>query len=265
MIRSISRRTTVVACLLVLSGCAEQPVKSPLAMEPPPTRQQADVRTRAELRTQLGAGYYELGNFKVALEELQDALQIDPNYGPAHNMLALVYMELREDGLAEQSFQRALRINASDSESNNNYGWFLCQRKRYDEAMKYFDAALRNPLYQTPDKAHVNTGVCQRERGNDAVALQHFQRARELNPRNPIALLNLADMTFRRGLIGQSRELLSDMARTGAPFGPDALWLALRIERSLGNREAEASYELQLRKNFPNARETQALLARQYE
>lgn len=264
MIRKL-QRTMLCACMLGLFGCAEQPVKNVLTPEPPQTRQQADARTRAELHTQLGAGYYELGNFKVALEELQEAMQTDPNYGPAHNMLALVYMELREDGLAEQSFQRALRINATDSEANNNYGWFLCQRKRYDDAMKHFDAALKNPLYQTPDKAHVNAGVCQRERGSDAAALQHFQRARELNPRNPIALFHLADMTFRRGLVGQARELLQDMTRTGAPFGPDALWLALRIERSLGNRETEASYELQLRKNFPNSRETQALLARQYE
>lgn len=251
--------------LLGLMGCAGEPVKPSFTPEAPVSPQKADARTRAELHTQLGAGYYELRNFKVAIEALHEAMQADPDYGPAHNMLALVYMELREDALAEQSFGRALRINALDSEANNNYGWFLCQRKRFDAAMKHFDIALKNPLYQTPDKAHTNAGICLREQGNETAAMRHFERAREFQPRNPVALYHLADMTFRRGLTGQAHELLQEMVRIGAPFDAEALWLALRIERSLGNREAEASYGLQLRRNFPKSREARALADRQYE
>ena len=257
--------TLICASILVMAGCAEQPAKTSLTPESPVSRQQADARTRAELHTQLGAGYYELRSFKVAIDELHEAMQADPTYGPAHNMLALVYMELREDALAEQSFERALRINPLDSDANNNFGWFLCQRKRFDAAMKHFEIALKNPLYQTPEKAHANAGICLREQGNDTAALRQFERAREIQPRNPAVLYHLADLSFRRGLVGQARELLQDIVRIGAPFGAEALWLALRIERSLGNREAEASYGLQLRRNFPNSRETQALSSRQYE
>lgn len=256
---------TVLAVVVLSTGCADQPVRPALSPEPPTTRQQADARTRAELRTQLGAAYFELRNFKVALEELQEALRADPGYGPAHNMLALVYMELREDGLAQESFERALRINPQDSDAHNNFGWFLCQRKRHDDALRHFDAALKNPLYQTPDKAHTNAGICSRERGDDAAALRHFQRAREFQPRNPIALYHLADMTFRRGLVAQAREFLQELARTGVTFSAEALWLALRVERALGNRDAEASYGSQLRRIYPDSRETQALLSRQYE
>lgn len=264
MIRAL-RSIVFLGFALAVAGCADQPTKTALTPETPSTRQMADARTRAELHTQLGAGYYELRNFKVALEALQEAMQADPTYGPAHNMLALVYMELREDALAEKSFERALQLNPHDSNANNNYGWFLCQRKRYDAAMKYFDAALKNPLYETPDKAHTNAGICLRESGNDAAAMRHFERARELQPRNPIALYQLADMTYRRGLVVQARELMQDLARTGVQFSAEALWLGLRIERSLGNREGEASYGLQLRRNYPNSREAQALLNRQYE
>jgi len=38
------------------------------------------------------------------------------------------------------------------------------------------------------------------------------------------------------------------------------LWLAVRIERKLGDSNAEYSYALQLRKRFPDARETQLML-----
>jgi len=258
-------RAACMLVLVVLLGCAGEQMTPTLQPPVPETPRQADARTRAELHTQLGAGYYELRNYAVALEELNDALKSDPNYGPAHNMLGLVYMELREDALAERSFGRAVEVNALDSDAHNNYGWFLCQRKRYEEALKHFMAAVKNPLYQTPDKSFVNAGICMRERGDDAAATQFFERALSIQPAQPQALYNLADLNFKRGQVAASKDFLVRMSRTGAPFGAEALWLALRIERSLGDREAEASYGLQLRRNFPDSRETQALLNRQYE
>ncbi len=260
----MKRFTSLIAPLLLLA-CATPPPAPTLQPPPPTTPQTADARTRAELHTQLGACYFELRNFSVALEELNEAIRADSDYGPAHNMLGLVYMELREDALAEQSFERALQINASDSDAHNNYGWFLCQRKRYDPALKHFMAAVRNPLYPTPDKSYVNAGICMRERGDDAAAAELFERALSLQPGQPQALYQLADIAFKRGQAATSKEYLTRLSRAGIPLGADVLWLALRVERSLGDRDAEASYGLQLRRNYPNSPQTQALLNRQYE
>jgi type IV pilus assembly protein PilF len=256
------------ACLAaaaLLAGCAEQPVAPQIAPQVPVTPQQADVRTRADLHTQLGAGYYELRNYAVALEELHEALRADPNHGPAYNMLGLVYMELREDAAAEQSFERALRINPVDSDANNNYGWFLCQRKRHADGIRYFMSAVKNPLYQTPEKSFVNAGMCARDAGDDAAAAQYFQRALAAQPAHPQELYQLPDLALRRGEIPAAKEYLTRLNRAVANLSAEALWLALRVERRLGDREAEASYGLQLRRNFPNSREAQALLNRQYE
>ena len=253
------------AGIAVLAACAEQPVAPQLTPQAPATQQQADARTRADLHTQLGAGYYELRNFAVALEELNEALRADPNHGPAYNMLGLVYMELREDAAAEQNFERALRINPLDSDANNNYGWFLCQRKRHADGIKHFMTAVKNPLYQSPDKSFVNAGMCARDAGDDAAALQHFQRALALQPAQPQALFHLADLAFRRGEFPAAKSYLTRLNRAVPSLNAEVLWLALRVERRLGDREAEASYGLQLRRNFPNSREAQALLNRQYE
>jgi type IV pilus assembly protein PilF len=81
---------------------------------------------RARLHTELAAGYFELGNIGVALEEVKEALRADPNYSPANNVAGLVYSQLKEDALAEQSFQRALSLSPGDYDANNNYGEFLC-------------------------------------------------------------------------------------------------------------------------------------------
>ncbi|MCC7081556.1 MAG: type IV pilus biogenesis/stability protein PilW [Burkholderiales bacterium] len=254
----------VLAVLLV--ACAQQPVtQPPLTPQAPMTPQQSDARTRAELHTQLGAGYFELRNYAVALEELNEALRADPNHSPAYNMLGLVYMALREDAAAEQNFTHALRLNPVDSDANNNYGWFLCQRQRYAEGIKYFLDAIKNPLYQTPDKSFVNAGLCARTSGDDAAAEQYFKRALSAQPVQPTALYQLADLAFKRNDIAAAKTYVTRLNQTGTTLGAEALWLALRIERRLGDRDAEASYGLQLRRNFPNSRETQALLNRQFE
>jgi type IV pilus assembly protein PilF len=43
------------------------------------------------------------------------------------------------------------------------------------------------------------------------------------------------------------------------------LWLALRVERKLGQRLAEAKLASQLRRRFPGSRETQALQRGDYD
>ena len=260
----MTRLACILACATII-GCAQEPVAPPPNPNPPSQPEKADARSRAEIHAQLGAAYYEIGNFAVALDELNESLRADSNYGPAHNVLGLVYMGLGEEAQAEQSFQRAISINAQDSDAHNNYGWFLCQRKRYEEGIKHIMAALKNPLYAAPEKSFVNAGLCARSRGDDKAATEYFERALQLQPQQPQALLQLADLAFRRNALPDAKTYLTRLSRTGATFNAEALWLALRVERGLGDRDAEASYGLQLRRNFPNSREAQALLNRQFE
>jgi len=259
------RAYPLLALALLAGACAPQPPKPPEFTPPPPSNQATDGRNRAQIHTELGASYYEIGQYGVALEEVNEALKADASYGPAYNVLGLVYMELREDALARENFERALRLNPTDPDANNNYGWFLCQRKHEDEAIKYFLAALKNPLYKTPEKSFVNAGVCARQRGDDVAALDYFTRALKARPDQPQALYNLADLAFRRADYDAAREYLTRFARVGAPVSAEQLWLAIRVENKLGDRDAVASYGLQLRKNFPNSKEARAFANRQFE
>jgi type IV pilus assembly protein PilF len=45
----------------------------------------------------------------------------------------------------------------------------------------------------------------------------------------------------------------------------EVLWLGLRVERQLGDRNAEASYALQLRNRFPDSAEARLLAAGKYD
>jgi type IV pilus assembly protein PilF len=226
--------------------------------------EQAEARQRAQIHTDLGAAYFGSGQLGVALEELNVAIRADSSFAPAFNMLGLVYMTLREDDKAEENFRRSLSLSSADSDTNNNYGWFLCQRGKIDDSIRYFMAALKNPLYATPEKSYLNAGICARKKNDDAEAEAFLLKAVRLQPRQPQALFHLADINFKRGNYVESKKFINQFSQIAAPT-PESLWLGIRIERRLGNRSDEASYELQLRKTFPDSPEAQALRSGKYE
>ncbi len=245
----------VIVFLLVLLGCCWQ--NTGLAADP-------DSISRAQAHTELGSAYFSRGQFAVALEELKEALKADSHYAPAYNVLGLVYMELREFDQAEDSFRKALGYDEKNPDIHNNFGWYLCQRNRVDEAMKHFSAALKNPLYTTPAKSHINVGLCSLKKNDLDAAEDAFIRANKLQPQSPQALYYLAEMAFMRKDYLDAKEYSVRLFQV-APSAPDVLWLAVRVERGLGNKQAEERYGTQLRKSFPDSREALALRNNQYE
>ena len=242
--------------ILLLAGCAgnQGNVNSSRSAQ----QGSADAINSARIHTELGANYYSRRQYDVALDELGLALRALPSYGPAHNILGLVYMELKEDAKAAQSFEQALKIDPNDSDANNNYGWFLCQHGDPAKALGYFDAAQRNPLYSTPERALVNAGICSRKMNDPVGAEKYFRQALAIQPKQGQALYNLADLSFQRGKLEESRSYLGRYMRAENPT-PEALLLGVRTERRLGDRAVAASYASQLCRRFPDSRECEAL------
>jgi type IV pilus assembly protein PilF len=219
--------------------------------------QRQDALRRAQIHTELGAAYYEAGQYAVAIEELEEALAADPNYVPAMNQLGLVHLTLGQDSKAQQRFERALRLSPDDPSVNNNYGMFLCQRGRERDAMRHFAKALENPLYQTPEVVYVNAGLCARNKGDDVKAEESLRRALSIAPDQPQALFNLADISYRKPDILAARAFVTRFHQVSIP-NAESLWLAARIENKLGDRNALASYGAQLNRRFPDAPQTRA-------
>lgn len=260
-------RLVLVASLLgFLTACASDnaPVFAPPATSqraPVVTSQvePADPRERARAHTQLAAGYFELGNLSVALEEARIATAADPSYAPAHNVMGLVHMAMRERDQAQASFQRALRADAKDPDSNHNFGWFLCQTGREREAVGYFQNAINNPLYPTPAKSHANAADCLVKAGDLQGAGTHVNAALAMFPLYAPALVSAARLELARGDLQSARDLILRYNRMTEPSA-DALAVAIQIERRRGDRVAEASYAAQLQRRFPNSTELQDYL-----
>lgn len=247
-----------IALLLLLSVAAAFWQSGVFAAE------QSQAQSRAQIHTELGAAYFSRGQLGVALEELKEAIKSDSRYAPGYNILGLVYMELREFAQAEENFQRALDLDAGNPDIHNNYGWFLCQRERIDEAVKHFYAALKNPLYSTPEKSYLNAGLCTLKKNDEQGATEFFLKAFKLRPQQPQAAYYLGELAYKRKDYSDAKRYLTSL-RQAAPASVETLWLGVRVERKLGNRDAEASYSQQLQRNFPDSPEAQALRNGNYE
>ena len=223
-----------------------------------------DALTRAKAHTELASLYFQNGNLIVALEELTLATSIDPDYAPAFGMRGLVLCYIKEYDSAEKDFNRALSLNDRDPELNNNYGWYLCQTGKVSESIAYFQKAINNPLYQTPEIAHLNAGACYAKLGELDQAQEYIQRVLRFDPDNLQAKFQMAEINYRRGNYDAVRTQMSDLVRQTEPTA-EMLWLLLRTERRLGNRSEEESLTAQLRRQYPESPEYQALLKGNYE
>ena len=242
----------VFACVGLLFACAtEKPVGTGSNANNP-------VVARARAHTDLGAAYLQQNKLEIALDEFNQAIAIDPSYALAYNGLGLVQSALGQDAEAEASFKKSIELQPNSSESHNNFGGFLCTRKRYDESIVEFLAAVKNPLYATPNLAYANAGICADRKGDTKRAEVYLNKALELEPLTHSAAYQLADIQFRRGDVKTAKMTLQN-ALVASPTA-EMLWLGVRIERILGDKDNEASYALQLRRQYPNSEQTRLLL-----
>lgn len=218
----------------------------------------ADVRKRAAIRLQLAATYYQKGQFGIALEEVQRALQLDSDYADAYALLGLINMDLGKHAEAEANFLRALRLDGDNAEILNNYGWFLCQSGRERESLDYFRRAAASRLYATPAMPMRNAGICALRLGDSKAAEEFLRRAFELDAASPITKYHLARLYLKNRQLDRARFYYGLLPR-GADATADVLWLGIRLARAEGDVRTERQLADELRRRFPDSREAAAL------
>jgi len=267
MLKPIFLVAAFIACA-AFAGCAQTPPSSGSQSDSVETGtltgEVGDPRNRARIHTELGSAYFERGNLGVALEELRTAIAADPSYAQAYSVLGLVHMDLRENDVAQRNFERAIALSPNDPDINNNYGWFLCRSGREAQSIAYFLAALKNPLYKTPARSYTNAGLCSLGKNGGLDAIGYFESALRSEPDNPLALVNLAAIQYKRGQLEAARSLITRFNKAVEPTA-ESLWLALRIERKLGDRAAENTHATQLRRRFAGSPEYENLIQGRFE
>jgi type IV pilus assembly protein PilF len=242
---------SVMAAVSLLAACGTTSVEAEADNQ--------EVLKRAQVHLQLAVGYYARGQFETAQEEIRKAIKIGPDNVDAYNVQGLIYMSQGQGRLAEDSFQRALRISSDNPEVLNNYGWYLCQNGREKDAISYFDRVLQNRAYQNQARVLNNAGICSVRIKDLAGAESYFLRAFEQDPGNTAINTSLADIYYRRNEMPRAQFYISRALKADS-LPADTLWLAVRIERKIGNDVLAANYANQLRRRYPESPEFAAYL-----
>ena len=116
---------------------------------------------------------------------------------------------------------------------------------------------MAQPQYRDVVRTLLAKGVCQARAGRWGDAERTLSRSYELDSANPVTAFNLAEVLLRRGELERARFYVRRINAVPDQVTAQSLWLAVRIERRMGNIETMQDHGRQLRERFPQAPETQ--------
>lgn len=238
--------------MALLSSCSNLARKDDDSAQTAAPGGEDPLRYRAKVHTELGANYFQRGQMSVALEELREAIRLDPKYGVAHSILGLVHADLGEFAKADAAFQQAISVAPAEGDIRNNYGSYLCRQGRPKEGLEQFDAALRLPLYQTPQVALENAGSCALAASMIRPAETYFARLVQIQPFYSRGYQGLAAVGMKTARFDEVRKQVR-MALNAQPLTPELYYYGACAERQLGDRAAEDSYAQQLKSRFADS------------
>jgi len=236
---------------LALAGCVTT------TTGPPPV--EADDKYAAEINYQLGARYFNNGNYELARDRLLYSLELDPKNAVAYSVLALTYENLGNIRLATESYEQATKLAPRDFDIMNTYAVFLCRHEDYENALKYFDRAIKVPENDNSETTLTNAGVCLMQKPDVARAETYFRSALEHRANYGEALIQLSLLKFSQNDYLGARAFLQRYLGSNLPT-PDVLYLGVQIEEELGDERARMEYANRVLREFPQSPEAKRIL-----
>lgn len=189
------------------------------------------------IHNNMGIAYDRIGRYEEALEELKQALRLNPGYIEVHNNLAVTYDKMGKHDEALMGLQEALRLNPNYTEAHNNLGTLFAKSGRYEDAVEELTQALRlNPRYAI---AHNNLGHIYALQNKNHEAVMEFREALGIDPDYASAHSNLGSMYAELGKYEEALKEFQEALRLD-PESPEAYHGMGLVYYSLGSYERAA-------------------------
>lgn len=212
----------------------------------------ANLEQASLTNVQLGVGYLKRGQYEIAQNKLEKAIEQNPDNVVAYTTMAFLLMQINMMDEAEEYYLDALDIREDDPELINGYGTYLCRTERVDEAMAQFEKAYNNPFYKTRFLAYSNAGTCLLQAKRYGLAEDMLRRALKSKPDLPDALLSMAELAVKTQKFMMARAYIQRFHATSRASA-ESLWVQVQAEKALGANEHYQKYARQLLEHFSDS------------
>ncbi len=136
----------------------------------------------AHTHYRLGVVYYKDHRIAESLQELNLAVEMDPEEPSYHLALGMAYLARGLTGEAKKHINGAIKLNPEFSEARVNLSVVYLKEGDWDGAIAECVKALKNIYYKTPERAYVNMGVAYYKKGVYKAANENLKMAIRLKP-----------------------------------------------------------------------------------
>jgi len=151
----------------------------------------------AEAHASLGLLKMQQWDWPTAKRELKRAIELNPNYAPAHNWYGM-YLDLTaHNAEAFAEFRQAQQLDPASAIYATNLGWKFCERREYDRAIAQFQVA--EELNPKAAQVHATLARCYFLRNMYPEAISELEKGLAINPTAPHLLSALARTYARQG------------------------------------------------------------------
>ena len=144
-----------------------------------------------------GKSFYERGNYAMAAQEFQQAIQSNPKNPDYLSNLAKARTKMGDYHGAEQLYQQAIVQNPSHQPAYHGYAELMLAQNRPQDALRMMNTWAATQPYIA--ESHVELAWLQRELGQHDQAAQSLETALQVNPEHSIALAHLGQYHQERG------------------------------------------------------------------
>lgn len=170
------------------------------------------------------------GNYGMAVELLNRAVESDPKSKVAWDALGLAYLDSRQDGLAINAFQKQIEVNPYDPNAFNNLGRVYLRQRKYDAAVKWFNKQIE---VQPLDKyAHANLGIAYLEQHKYEEAIPELEKAASITPDKADPQVNLGTAYLN---LGQDDKAMASFDKALKISATPLIWNDIAYQLTLKN------------------------------
>lgn len=172
----------------------------------------AELITGSSIHFERGKQALIQGDYRLAVQEFQQSVAIEPNDYLAFYNLSLALLEVGDRPGAKSALEKALEVNPRYRNGHFNLAMLAVEEGRYDEAATHFEAA--HHIDPEDAQAHLLWATALSRTGQEQLAVEELQRLLERHPQQHEARLNLGILYAGLGRVADAesswRLLLND-------------------------------------------------------